>query len=396
MTSRTSRYTSILFFLGSTHFLIHVLSQVLPAVLPVIRREMSLSLTQASLLVSIPLLVQVVVYLPVGFASDRRSALVLALGLMFTGAAAVIIPSSSSYGLIMLGFGFLALGSTLYHPPALKATSEVEPSRLGFVMGIQTAGGSLGFAAGPILLGLILPVWGWRTAFYIWAPTILLAAMYSYIFVRRVTKSMSKEKIQASLKNLSRSLFSKGFIVVVLIGALTDASFTNISTYLTSYLTDVRGVFAAVASIIFGIGSLVGIVACLWGGVAADRFGRYRTAVLITGLMAIVTALIPVSGSLILVALFYALWRCLYSASMPLISALVASHSESEARSLAFSVTFLASNIASALAPVATSIAIGGRIEAIFPVSILILLPGVALTLYLRRLVKEEDVTTGT
>jgi len=357
---------------------------------------MSLSLTQASLLVSIPLLVQVVVYLPVGFASDRRSALVLALGLMFTGAAAVIIPSSSSYGLIMLGFGFLALGSTLYHPPALKVTSEVEPSRLGFVMGIQTAGGSLGYAAGPILLGLILPVWGWKTTFYIWAPIILLAAIYSHIFMSRVTKPLNKEKTQAPLKNMARSLFNKQFVAVVLIGALTDATFTNISTYLTSYLTDVRGVLAALASIIFGVGSLVGIVACIWGGAAADRFGRYRTAVLITGLMAIMMALIPASGSLILVALFYVLWRCLYSASMPLISALVASHSESEARSLAFSVTFLASNIASALAPVATSIAIGGRIEAIFPVSILILLPGVALILYLRKLVREEDVTTGT
>jgi FSR family fosmidomycin resistance protein-like MFS transporter len=396
MASRTSRYTSAQFFLGSTHFLIHVLSQVLPAVLPVIRGEMSLTLTQASLLVSIPLLVQVVAYLPVGFASDKRSALVLALGLILTAAAAVIIPSSGSYGLIMLGFVFLALGSTLYHPPALKVTSEVEPGKLGSVMGIQTAGGSLGYAAGPILLGLIIPVWGWRTTFYIWTPVILLAAIYSYIFVYRSTKPLSTEKTQAPPKNLSRSLFSKRFIVVVLIGALTDATFTNMSTYFTSYLTDVRGVTAAVASIIFGIGSLVGIVACIWGGAAADRFGRYGTTVLITALMAIIMALIPVSGSLILVALFYVLWRCLYSASMPLISALVALHSESGARSLAFSVAFLASNATSALAPVATSIAIGSRMEAIFPVSILISLPGVALTLYLRRLVKEEDVTTVT
>ncbi|MCX6656875.1 MAG: MFS transporter, partial [Candidatus Bathyarchaeota archaeon] len=141
---------SILFFVGSTHFLIHVLSQLLPAVLPVIRSEMGLTLTEASLLISIPLMVQVFFYLPVGFVSVQHGVLLLTLSLVLTAAGAVVIPFAGSYGIILLGFGLLGLGQTMYHPPALKVAGDTESKNLGLAMGVQMAGGSLGSAVGPI------------------------------------------------------------------------------------------------------------------------------------------------------------------------------------------------------------------------------------------------------
>jgi MFS transporter, FSR family, fosmidomycin resistance protein len=139
--SRKSADSSILFFIGSTHFLVHVLSQLLPAVLPVIRSEMGLSLTQASLLISIPLMVGVFAYLPVGFISKKNGTLLLVLSLVLIATGGLIIPSASSYAVILLGFGILGLGQTMYHPPALKVAGDVEPKKLGLTMGVQMAGG---------------------------------------------------------------------------------------------------------------------------------------------------------------------------------------------------------------------------------------------------------------
>ena len=381
---------SILFFVGSTHFLIHVLSQLLPAVLPVIRSEMGLTLTQASLLISLPLMVQVFFYLPVGFASVQHGALLLTLSLVLTAAGAVVIPLAGSYGIILLGFGLLGLGQTLYHPPALKVAGDTEPTNLGLAMGVQMAGGSLGSAVGPITLGLILLAWGWRAGFYIWAPIILLGAAYSFKFMNRTMKTRVIDASQASLRSVSRSLLNRGFVLVVALSAILEASSMILLTYLTSYLTGVLGLSAALASLIFGVGALLGIAGSLLGGVMGDKFGRYRSIILVMALMAVSVALIPVFSSLVLVALFFVIWRGLNSASMPLMNTLVVSHSEPQTRAMAFSVNFLVSSLANAIVPVAASIAIEGRLGAIFPISFLTLLPGIALAIYIGRLSKRE------
>jgi len=390
MKSWKSSDVSILFFIGSTHFLIHVLSQLLPAVLPVIRSELGLSLTQASLLISIPLIVQVFAYLPVGFVSEKNGTLILTLSLVLTAAGAILIPYASSYGITLLGFGLLGLGQTMYHPPALKVTGDIEPRKLGLAMGVQMAGGSLGSAIGPITLGIILIVWGWRAGFYIWVPIILLGAVYTFIFMRRRAAPRGVDASQSSFREVSRSILKRGFLIVVALSAILEAASMVLLTYLTSYLTGVMGLSAALASMIFGVGALLGIVGSLLGGFAGDRFGRYKSIILVTVLMTVTVALIPVTGSLLLVSLFYVIWRGLYAASMPLMNSLVVSHSEPQTRTMAFSVNFLVSNLAYAIVPVAASVVIEGRLEVIFLISVLVMLPGIVLAMYLRGLAKRE------
>ena len=389
------REMSILFFVGSTHFLIHVLSQLLPAVLPVIRSEMGLTLTQASLLISIPLMVQVFAYLPVGFASRRNGTLLITLSLVLTAAGAVIIPLASSYGIILLGFGLLGLGQTMYHPPAFQVAGETESNKLGLVMGVQMAGGSLGSAAGPITLGLILVAWGWRAGFYIWTPIILLGAVYVFYFMHQTIKPQVVETFQTSFRNVSRSLLNRGFLMVVAISAIIEASSMILLTYLTSYLTAVLGLSASLASLIFGVGALLGIAGSLLGGVTGDKFGRYRSITLVSVLMVGSVALIPVFSSIILVAFFFVVWRGLYSASMPIVNSLVVSHSEPQTRTMAFSINFLVSSLTDAIVPVATSIAIEGRLGVIFPISVLTMLPGVVLAIYLGGLAKRARDSIG-
>ncbi len=381
---------SILFFIGSTHFLIHVLSQLLPAVLPVIRSELGLTLTQASLLISIPLIVQVFAYLPVGFVSEKNGTLILTLSLVLTAAGAILIPYASSYGITLLGFGLLGLGQTMYHPPALKVTGDIEPRKLGLAMGVQMAGGSLGSAIGLITLGIILLVWGWRAGFYIWVPIILLGAVYTFIFMRRRATPRGVDVSHSSLREVSRSILKRGFLIVVALSAILEAASMVLLTYLTSYLTGVMGLSASLASMIFGVGALLGIAGSLLGGFAGDRFGRYKSIILVTVLMTVTVALIPVTGSLLLVSLFYVIWRGLYAASMPLMNSLVVSTSEPQTRTMAFSVNFLVSNLAYAVVPVAASVVIEGRLEVIFLISVLVMLPGVFLAIYLRGLTKRE------
>lgn len=151
---------SLLAYLVSTHFVIHVYTQLLPVLLLPLREELGVSLVQISLLASVPRLVNVVAYIPAGIVADRRPALVLTLSFAVTFAGALLVPLSRGFYPILLGFVLLSLGSTLYHPPSLRLASEFDSAKVSFAMGVHNAGANLGFAAGPLLLGALMPRWG--------------------------------------------------------------------------------------------------------------------------------------------------------------------------------------------------------------------------------------------
>lgn len=115
-----SRFRNTVLFLASGHFLIHVYTQVIPAFLPTIRTELGISLVEASVLITLPSLVNVVAFIPAGIVSDKYGPKIMSLCFVITGISVAIIAFSKNYLILALGSILLGLGSTLYHPPASK------------------------------------------------------------------------------------------------------------------------------------------------------------------------------------------------------------------------------------------------------------------------------------
>jgi MFS family permease len=368
-----------LIFLGSTHFLIHVYSQLLQASLPVVRHQFGLSLTEASLLVSAPLLLQVLLYLPAGIMADRRADVVLAGSFVATVLGALLVPNSSSYTQVLISFTLISIGSTLYHPPALKATSELEDESKGFAMGIQNAGGSLGYSAGPLLYGLLLPLYGWRIGYYLWTPLLVLAALYSYRYIGHMKREETESK--GSMLDIA----NKRFALVLLGGALTDATFICVSTYITTYYTESRGISPGLAGLIFGVGPLLGILGSVLGGGLGDRVGRRGGFLLVLVGMGLALALIPLTGSVLVSGIFYVVWRGFYSASMPLVNSLIADNTSIENRSLGYGVYSVVSNLLGSVITLLASLVLeASSLGLMFPLSIGLLVPATLVVLLKR------------
>jgi MFS transporter, FSR family, fosmidomycin resistance protein len=378
-------------FLTATHFLIHVYSQFLPAVLPMLREEMGLSLTEAGLLVSLPLTVQTLIYLLAGVASDRAPGTMLAAAFASTAVGALAVAYTGGYPGLILGFTLIALGSTLYHPPALKTTSEVDPKRRSLVMGVQNAGGSLGYAAGPIVLGVLMALMGWRAAMLLWLPLILGAAVYGYIYGRR-----GHDSAQQTRRVGWRAILSGELVAVIIIGVFTDAAFVVLTTYLTTYFTQGLGCPTATSSLVFGLGAAVGVLGSLSGGVVGERLGRGRVYAGLAVLMGAAALLIPATCDLRVAAALYVCWRMFYSTTMPLTNLYVADSSPGDARSTAFGVYSVASNLLSAAVPVAGSAAIEALgVSAIFPLSAALLAPCLLGLVWLTRREAGKPLTAN-
>jgi FSR family fosmidomycin resistance protein-like MFS transporter len=374
-------------FLASTHFVIHVYTMLLPVLLLPLQEELGVSLVQISLLASIPRLLNVFIYLPTGAISDRYPSQMLTLSFVVTAAGAILVPLSRSFPLLILGFTLISVGSTLYHPPSLKMASEYDPNRMSLSMGIHNVGSSLGFAAGPLLLGYMMVNSDWRNSYYVWATLTVTTAALSYRYARRHLRGSGEDSSlgQSTVKGL-RSLMTRGFLMVVAVSTLVETVFNILVTYIPAYFTIQLGMTYSLSSTITGLGPLTGLAGSFLGGYSGVRFGNYRMGVAVLASIAVLLMAFPNLTALWLVIAVYGLSRCLQATFMPLMNSMIADNSDANSRSLGYSFNFVVVSLMASISITVTSMLIESYgTTVIFPISIAAIIPSAILIILLRR-----------
>lgn len=387
---RESKGNGYLAFLASTHFAIHVYSMLLPVLLLPLQDELGVSLVQISLLASIPRLINVFIYIPVGLVSDRHPSLMFTLSFVAATAGALVVPTARSFPMLLLGFLLLSIGSTLYHPPSLKLASDHDPERRSFALGFHNIGSSLGFAAGPLLLGYMLNSGGWRASYYVWAVLSVAMVGVTYLYTRRTLKSGESSMEGFDLRAGFSTLLTRGFLMVVAISTLVELTFNILVTYIPAYFTTQLGMSYGLSGTISGLGPLTGLVGSFVGGFIGMRYGVTRMGVVVLALIAALLVVFPGMGALWIVVAAYGLTRLLLSAYMPLMNSMIADNSDPRNRSLAYSTNFVAVSLVAAISTTATSLLIEAYdTSVIFPISIAALVPAMILLYLLMRHQKD-------
>jgi FSR family fosmidomycin resistance protein-like MFS transporter len=377
-----SNFRRNILFLASGHFMIHVYSQIIPAVLPTIKTELNISLVEASYLISIPLLVNVLAYIPAGIISDRYGQKIMSVCFITSGLGAAILALSDSFPLLLIGSALLGLGSTLFHPPSLKATTLVDPQRMNLAMSFHLAGGTTGNALGPISLGLLMPLFGWRKALLIWVPFEAILAYASLTFTTiDGNHPPAKEK---PIHQGFRTILTPTFLLVIATGGFIELTVVNLSGFITTYFNSGLGISESISSILFGLGSLAGIIGVFTGARLGDKYGNLKALLMILSVITLLLGFMFYIDVVFVAASVYVIYRSLVSATMPLMNSIVALNSNIEHRSLAFSIYFMVSNLGASIMPMITSyLAERNGISVLFPLSVILLLPSLVLLYYL-------------
>ena len=389
MSAAEGKGTPYLFFLASTHFVIHVFTMLLPVLLLPFQEELGVSLVQLSLLASVPRLINVFIYIPAGVVSDRHPSAVLTWSFIVTLLGAIVIPLSHSFVSLLVGFTLIAVGSTLYHPPSLRMASEYDPKKLTLAMGIHNTGSSLGFAAGPLLLGLMLEGWGWRYSFYVWAALTAVTAVASHRYTS-VNLKGSEAGMDLNVFAGLRSVLTLSFILVVAMSTLVESVFNILVTYVPVYFTKDLGMSYSLTSIITGLGPLTGLAGSFFGGFAGDMYGKNRVGLAVIVLMGALILVFPGLGNFWLVVAVYGLSRLFQAAYMALLNGMLAVNCPKENRSLGFSFNFV---MVSLFGAITTTLA-GWLIESrgtgvIFPMSLVLLVPACVIVALLWRRARD-------
>jgi maltose/moltooligosaccharide transporter len=374
-----------LLFLCASHTLLHVYTNLPIALLPILISDYGLSIILASVIVSIPRVVSLVFSIPSGLLADRLDhTKLISFSLFLDVFAASLIFLFRNIEIAVLGFSLIALASTFYHPPALSAASNISPQNyLSRALGFHGASGTFGISLGPITMGLVLNWFEWRYVYLLWvAPIFFIAVTAFFVTIdERPNEGSYDKRTKKHPTTPLRDVMSAAFLSFMLLMLCASAASGAISTYLTTYLTQSKGLEASLAAIIFGLSPLIGLTSVITGGYTGDKLGWRRSLTLIISTTTVALFFMFVSTSTIQTVSFYFAYGFFNIMTMPITTSLVAKIVPRKSRGTAYSLQFIPESVIGIVMPITLGILIDLlEIWVIFPIAIIFFIIALIIT----------------
>ena len=297
---------------------------LLVALLPFIRTDLGLSYMQSGLLLSAYTITAGASQFLGGWLGDRASRyLVIAIGLCGVGSAALAIGLSSAFYPMLAILVIMGIFAGAYHPSATSMISGYfEEARMGKAIAVHMLGGSVGFAMGPILGGIIASALGWRFAYILLCiptlPAILVALKKFKQWEHRssdepITDATMTDnglaEVMPGRLNLIQVLRPIAFVTILAI--LTQLIAGSAIAFIPLYLVDKYDIAPAYAAMSMGTIRGGGIAGSLLGGWLSDRWERKNAialAFVATGPLLFLLTKLPISLGLMVVFIIFGLF----------------------------------------------------------------------------------------
>jgi FSR family fosmidomycin resistance protein-like MFS transporter len=288
----------VISLIGVAHGASHYYQLAFATMLLIVRQEVGLSYADVGLLAGIFYGVSGVAQTAAGFAVDRFGARpILAGGLFVVGCGLGLISFAHSFAAFAAIAVVAGLGNSVFHPADFALlNSSVTQSRLGRAYSIHGLGGSLGWAAAPIMYFLD-SMFGWIGAALIGALPGIILSFLALIHRRELIDHRIKERAAAAQHGTAPALtlFLQPTLLLCLVYfALLAANTVGIQQFAVPAWGSMFGItetYAAFCLIVFIVGSAAGM---LVGGLFADRVRRHDRVAAI-GLLVAAAFTLPIA-----------------------------------------------------------------------------------------------------
>ncbi len=297
---------------------------LLVALLPFIRTNLGLSYMQSGLLLSAYSITVGASQFLGGWLGDRLSRyVVIAIGMGGVGFAALAVGLSSAFYPMLAILIIMGVFAGAYHPAATSMISGYfEERRRGKAIAVHMLGGSIGFALGPILGGIIASALGWRFAYILLCIPTLLAIFVVLKKFRQWEHGSSDELItdatmpgnglvEETPVRLNLIQVFRPIVLVTTLAILTQLIAGSAVAFIPLYLVDKYAIAPAYAAMLMGTIRSGGIPGSLFGGWLADKWERKNAitlAFVATGPLLFLLTKIPISPALIVVFIIFGLF----------------------------------------------------------------------------------------
>jgi len=275
----------------SAHLLTHAYMMIFPAVLVLMRNDPLLEMEgyfQLGIIATLCYALFGIGAIPSGMLADRYGSkrmlavCVFAMALSSLGAGL----SFSIYPLVM-SMAFLGLAASIYHPAGLSFISR-NVEKKGKAMGYHGVGGNVGLALGPLLSGAVGALWGWRSAFILFA---ILGFVLGVMIVRLHVADQVVLRKERAHGGDSPARFSTLPLILLLIyinSILYGLCYRGSMMYFPKHFVhNIRFALddVARAGFLVSMVTVAGMVGQLMGGTLCDRLKRAEHAYLVVFLV---------------------------------------------------------------------------------------------------------------
>ena len=252
---------------------------------------------------------------------------VLAVGaLVYAAGTAGMATATTGVGLTLFGGVLTGLGIALTSfSIALAAMAKVvDPGRQSLVLGIGTSAGSLGQVLFSPLSQLVIAEYGWDSALFFLAASVLLIAPLAFVLPGNVDAAGDATIEQRLGDAIAEAARHRGYVLLTLGFFVCGFHVAFITVHFPAYVRDL-GLAAEVGAWAIAIIGLFNIVGSFLSGLAGQRWPKKNGLVVIYSLRAIAIATLLIADkTATTIYAFAAVMGILWLSTVPLTSGIVA------------------------------------------------------------------------
>ncbi|WP_339106425.1 MFS transporter [Haloterrigena salinisoli] len=271
---------------------------IYPAVLPDIRGAYGLTLTSSGFLLTVLWIAYACGQLPGGILADwtGERPLLIASSLLAAAMLALVILADSAI-ILFLATALFGAGTALYGVSRFTILEKIYSEQLGTATGATMAAGDIGNAVMPPAAGFIATALAWQYGFGFAVPLFLLAAVGLWATLPKQTSTATSLReslvLDGVVSTLSRPTVLRGTALLVVWAVIIQA----FMGFYPTYLIDVKGFSARIATVLFGFFFALGILMKPIAGRAYDSIGVRVPLLVIMSTASLALAALPFVGA---------------------------------------------------------------------------------------------------
>lgn len=268
----------ILLLIGSAHLLNDFIQSMLTAIYPMLQDQFILDFAKIGLISLVYQMTASILQPCIGFWTDKHpKPLLLPVGMLVTTSGVVLLSMASAYSHLLMAAGMMGIGSSIFHPEAVRLTRIASGGRYGLAQSIFQVGGNIGSALGPLIAGIIIVKYSNQNNI-LWFAMVGIIACGLLFYLGTWGKEYQVSNRRRAAGHITFPYGKKRTIwALIILATLIFAKYfymSNFTNYFSFYLIekfDVQRSNAVILVFVFLAAIAVGTFA---GGPIGDKIGR--------------------------------------------------------------------------------------------------------------------------
>ena len=278
-----------------------------PIFLPFIKTDLGLSEIQVGGLMTAKQGASGLLTLPSGFAADAfntHKGLILGCALAMGGCAYLVASIAPTYFWILMFLVMLGAASALWHPSSVSTLSLQFADRRGTALALHGVGASVGDSVGPLCIGALLLMVGWKDLAQWHMIPALILALLMWKTVRQYSLAGPGGLTRRSYFAGVKGVFARPTIFMVMIASsFVGMARLSVTTFLPLYLAEEMGYGPFWLGFHWALLYAMGMFSQPLMGILSDRFSRKTVLLPCFAIMGFLYLLLPAPDGGFLLAL---------------------------------------------------------------------------------------------